>query len=642
MRLKIPFFSFAIAIAGIFFTASVFAVFIPHIVDSEPVRARLLKELHKWTGGDVTLTGPVTVSSFFSVAVEAQDLHIDRPKKLSRITSISAGKIVARLSWMALIKGEVDFDKVKIQNAEIGMKSADTRETLNAMLNVLSAPRRAPFGTLRIDDSILTFHASPEHPGRRVNIESVILSYRSSGSRISVNGDLLCQGQQLGLSLSATTPSQPQNGNSKRTPISLQVKAPLLDARFDGEVDFSRQWNATGSIDAQTPDMAKLSTWLGGVSNSIPPEALSVKASLKVANKEINLQDAEFSLGAQTATGNLNIAFQTPQPGEEAPGIGAAGSETPGASGPEVEGSLAFSSLHLDSFFTNGTRPPQAIRSIASDFSQVDLRISADSLRWQNFETGEAAFTLSARSGVISLEVAELVFLDGSARGQIVADTSVDPIQVQARLSVEELNANSLLAILKQRDWLTGRANADIEAEMVWGGARPFWETAEARVSVAFTDGGQIRLDIPRLADTVTGSALNGWDGIDFTSADFNELRFKLILRNGLLTCDNVELSSADDIVNGTGSIDFPKGSLNWRFSVSPRAPGDDFTRTIRRSSVGFRPGLSIKGAIMHPTFSTARLTDNAPADPPKAIGLEETPHILDVPVVSAAQSNGR
>lgn len=623
-----PFFSFATAIAGVFLAAAVLAVFIPHIVDSKPVRARLIKELRNWTGGEVTLSGPVTVSSFFSVSVEAQDLRIDTPRKLSRITGITAGRIIARMSWMALVTGNVDFDKVKIFDAEIKMNSADVRDTVNALLGNISTSRQTPFGTLMIRNSTLRIQSSPDQPSQKVDIANIVFSSSSSSNRIAANCDLQWQGQPLSVALSATKSPQPPTGNNARTPLSLQLTAPQLNAQFDGEVDLSSTLNATGSVEANTPNMAELISWLGGVTGMIPQEAMSLKASLNVTDRELALRDAAFSLGEQTATGNLNIAYRTPLP--------------------EVEGSLAFNNLHLDSFLTDGARPPQAAHVIASSLSRVDLRISADTLKWQEFETGEAAFTLTLQSGALSLEVADLALLDGAVRGQITADTMADPIRVEARLSAENLSAGDLLEVLKQRDWLTGRANADVEADMEWGGVRPFWETADARVSVAITEGGQIRLDIPRLAETISGAAgisggtLNGWDGVDFTRADFNELRFKLILRNGMLTCDNVELSSANDIVKGAGLIDLPKGSLDWLFSVSPRASGQNFLRTIGRTSVAFQPGFAIKGTVEHPTFSTSRRAKNISADQLKAVRTDEIYLKTDAPVGSTVQSARR
>jgi hypothetical protein len=162
---------------------------------------------------------------------------------------------------------------------------------------------------------------------------------------------------------------------------------------------------------------------------------------------------------------------------------------------------------------------------------------------------------------------------------------------------------------------------------------------------VAITEGGQIRLDIPRLAESISGAAgisggtLNGWDGVDFTRADFNELRFKLILRNGMLTCDNVELSSANDIVKGAGLIDLPKGSLDWLFSVSPLGADKNLLRTFGRSNVAFQPGLAVKGSVKHPTFSISRRAKNVSADQLKAVRTDEIYLKTDAPVVSAAQS---
>lgn len=582
MRFKVPFFGLSLAIGGLFILAGSLVAALPFLIDSRPVRDHLVAELTDWTGGEVTLSGNVAISSLFSISVEATALDIRHTQNLAKIANMSADRIVARLSWSDLAFGNVSFDKIKIYGAAIEMETADLRETAGAVLGMLSGPKGASFATMTMTDSVLALRTSARAPFQRLHIESVIANARRSDGQISASGSLIWRGEQLAVSLRRG--GLPEGGGDARTSLRLQIDGEILHARFDGESSFSGGWSANGTLAVSTPDAARLTDWLGGPPDHAMRDSFGITGALDLGREELNLRDAELSFGGQTASGDLTMDFHDPLP--------------------RLGGSLAFAELNLDGVFANGPRSSQIIRALVASLTSVDLRISADSVRVASIQTGTTAFTLAAQPGKVSIELADLSFLDGAVHGQIQADVSTDPVRTQARLSAENLNAATLLELFNQRDWLTGRADADIEAEMEWNGTRPLLEATTARARVTFAEGGQIRLDIPRTADAVSASAMSGWEGLDFTRADFNELRFKLMLENGQLRCDNLELSSAGDVVNGVGQINLQQQSLNWRFTVVPLSHGEDeVSLQMAPASAPPRSSLSITGALTHPVI---------------------------------------
>ena len=580
------------------------------------MRDRLIAELIDWTGGDVTLSGNVAISSLFSISVEANKLDIRHTKSLAKISNVSADRIVARLSWSDLIFGDLSFDKIKIYGATIEMETADVRETAGAVLGMLSGPRRAPFATMTMKDCILALRAEARKPFERLRIDDVVANARKSDGQISAHGSLIWRGEQLAVSLRRG--GLPEGAGDERTPLWLQLDGEIVHARFDGESAFSGAWNASGSFALNTPDTARLAEWLGVPPDHATRDSFGVTGSLDLGRDELNLRDAELSFGGQTASGDLTMDLHDPLP--------------------RLGGSLAFAELNLNGIFADAPRSSKIIRTLVSSLTSVDLRMSVESVRVAGIQTGSAAFTLAAQPGKVSVELADLDFLDGAVRGQLQADVSSDPIRAQARLSAENLNAATLLELMHQRDWLTGRADADIEAEMEWNGTRTLLEGTTARARVTFAEGGQIRLDIPRIADAVSTTAMSGWEGLDFTRADFNELRFKLMLENGQLRCDNLELSSAGDVVNGVGQINLPQQSLDWRFTVVPLSQGEDeVSLQMAPANAAPRSSLSIKGALMHPVIGRDSYTgaiNNA--------GAAKLPVAFEPPVALEVRGTGR
>jgi hypothetical protein len=260
---------------------------------------------------------------------------------------------------------------------------------------------------------------------------------------------------------------------------------------------------------------------------------------------------------------------------------------------PHLEGSLAF--MELDLKRALGKTPLTTVQNVVN-LIETDLRLSTNTLSWDTFKTGTAAFTLNSKGGHITAEIADLEFLDGAVRGHLRLILTDTLPRMQMRLTAENINAAEFLALLHQGDWLTGQANADIEANLHWG-SQGILKGSTADIKVDFPEGGQIRLDIPRLAKSAA-SVLNGWDGVDYAHAVFQELRFLLTLRNGQLRYRNLELVASDTLVNGSGAVDLFKQTLDLRFNVSPlgeSAPSKQDTSS----------NLSITGGWFHPTIRT-------------------------------------
>ena len=129
MRLKVPFFGYVLAIVGLLLPSVVFVGFLPSLINTEPVKARLLAELRDWTGSDVIVAGPVSVESFFSLTVDLRNVELGGIKGVTSITNVNAARIIARISWSDLLLGNLDFDKVKIFDAVIHAKGGDTTES---------------------------------------------------------------------------------------------------------------------------------------------------------------------------------------------------------------------------------------------------------------------------------------------------------------------------------------------------------------------------------------------------------------------------------------------------------------------------------------------------------------------------------
>ncbi len=555
MRRRARFSVYIAAFIGLILPPVTFVAVLPSIVNTAPVRDRLVAELKEWSGGQVRIAGTVSIDNLFSISVEVQDVEIRKLKTLPQINGIQAGKIVARIPSLDLLFGNVDLDKIKIYDAVVQVEAADIRAAVASLVAMLSGARENPFVTFGVENTVIAVRGGPDKPFQSLEIDSAWVSLDRSAGRIEGRGSARWEDEAVEFSARQQLATA---GAGARRPLELRVESTVLSGTFVGETTLAGAWEAVGSLSARTPDVARLAAWLGFSNTGLIHTGLDVSGELDLKHRRFDLRSAVFDVGGQTASGDLTI--------------------TPGTTVPHIEGSLAFAAIDLDTL--NGALRSGAGGVFLANRADTDLRISADSLIWRNAKTGAAAFTLSSKAGVLSAEIAELVFLDGSVRGHAELRPDGKTVRASARLSAENVDATALLALAGQRDWLTGRANASVEAEVEWDEEARLLDSATARARFAFPEGGQIRLDIPQLANPADTAAITGWDGVDFSSNSFDDLHFEVALDKGQIRFKNVELSNADNTVRGIGRIDLSSRALDMRLTVAP-SPQDTGTAAL-------------------------------------------------------------
>jgi hypothetical protein len=372
--------------------------------------------------------------------------------------------------------------------------------------------------------------------------------------------------------------------------LKFDLTSRLLNASFNGRATPSGVWSASGQASVSTPDAEALSRWLGGRVAAGIAGAVRIAGALDVSEERVHLRSGAVSVGTTEATGEMAVLL------------------TPDA--PRLEGSIAFDRLDLSAFRFFDRTGGSAVRFDQTALARslrnaiIDLRVSARSMVWDRLTTGDAAFTLSGRTGAISAEIAQLDLLGGSILGHIDADLRGDLPRVSARITAESIDSAQAMTVPSQEDWLAGRADADIELSAEWSTAEQFLKSVTMDALVAFPDGGQIRLDIARLGTSAPAQEQDGWDKVDFSWTDFSDLRFNLAMKDDRLHWRNLYLQTAAGNVRGVGDIDLAEQKLDWRLIVRPATGG-----------AAPEAGLSIKGPWGRPVIRRGRHSSSVGQD---------------------------
>jgi AsmA protein len=590
MRLKVPFLRYALAGVAFLLPSIVFAAVLPFLVNAQPVRAKLLRELGAWTGADVKLAGAISVKDFFSLSVEARDLEIRGFRGLPSIESMKAEKIVARIAWFNLLSGRFDFDKIKISGAIFRMRASGLREAGMLAADLLSSRRETPFDAMLLDDSLIALRAGDRKPYRRLEVKNLVARTANAGRRLITSASLAWKGQPFRLTARTIF-------GTGRSPLRMELASGLMAGAFDGEAALG-SGEAEGAFSLVAPDLAKAADWLElGVDPGALGQNASLSGGLAVSPEEITLTSAEIALAGQTAQTALTLKR--------------------GGAMPRLEGVLAFDRLDLTGMFTGEARPaggstvpPTPVERLI----ETDLRISAKTLAWNGREAGAAALVVTSTPERLSVDIAELMFLGGEVRGHVALDSVGRARRAVARLSAEGVDAAEFLGMADQRGWLGGKADVKVEAEAAWDDPSKIDDMLTARARVNFPEGGQIHFDVPKLVRPALSPG-SGWSGVDFANAVFERLRFDVSFGQGQISFANVMLSAPGFNVNGRGEIDLTAKSLDWGLTLLPRNGERESAAADASAETASGSRLSIKGPWAAPIIRSQAASSSLSPD---------------------------
>ena len=99
---------------GLLIIAAAFAVLLPFVVDAEAIRGPLAERLSAWSGGPVSIAGPLQIGSFADLSVEASDVNLKSTAEKGPIRIAGAKSVKAVIRLSSLLRGKLDFRKFVI------------------------------------------------------------------------------------------------------------------------------------------------------------------------------------------------------------------------------------------------------------------------------------------------------------------------------------------------------------------------------------------------------------------------------------------------------------------------------------------------------------------------------------------------
>lgn len=536
--------------------------------------------LAAWTGGEVKLTGPITVQYFPDVAIRS-GFELTNAANLPLVKSIVAKDVRISLDLGALFLGRIRVDAVRVIKPEITLKEAPSLvmgpgQTLEARVtNMLTG---APLRVLRVRGGSINMPAA--WGSESIEKFNARFDLSSRTGAVSSSGSFVLRDEPVSFSLDTGAPAETaERGLS--VSVTLAFNAGPLKAEVTGAASFANGFQLDGDLKADMANARAFFRWAGiPMAQGQGLKGLSASGAAHWNGTTLTFDEGSFALDGNTAVGALAI--------------------TPGRR-PRFDATLDFDRLQLEPYIGAGApeganaAAPRPDQSVLSHFD-TDLRISAAEIIVPGIKLGRGGFTISTREGVVSSEVGELEICGGTVTGRINVDLSQAANKATLAGKLSDVPIEDCLGPLGLQ--LPFGGVGTLKAEFAAEG-RNYDELAQALAGPFKLKArrGALAIDLARFFAGQGAAEGDGWSSDNVTA--FEDLNAECRLGTGHIWCEKFNMKTERGLISGSGDVDLGQQTLDWRLFVANHAAPLETSQLAAKTP----PQISISGALTQPVI---------------------------------------
>jgi uncharacterized protein involved in outer membrane biogenesis len=205
--------------------------------------------------------------------------------------------------------------------------------------------------------------------------------------------------------------------------------------------------------------------------------------------------------------------------------------------------------------------------------------------------------TILARfDGATRVTLKNLALHGGTARGVLTLDMRQPEAILAGSFSMANVDALALTRGVSDFDWLSGRANAEIE--LAGGGrtADAIAETLKGQGKLSIADGAIEGLDLPLIVADVREGEFGKWRREAGRRTPFDRLAATFTVEDGVTTTKDLSLTGPNITVTGEGRTNIPRGRIKYRLKTKITATDGDSVADPQDQQAAFSIPLIVKG----------------------------------------------
>jgi AsmA protein len=547
----------AIAIAAVLAAVIVVLVALSFFIPAASVRDAVAEEIHAVTGLDPVIRGDVSVSLFPSGTVTFHNVVLGDNR--TGAPGVVADELTAHLRYFPLLAGRVEIADVTLVRPTITVTFLPGGQTnWSRLIQSLSRAlqpnpgRTASFSEIGIHGGTVVVHK--QYAGKdvtdRLDDVEFQLAWPSISRSFGANGHFVWHDEPIEASLTLGDFLAALSG--EHSGVKLRLAGAPMKAAFDGAMSAQPTFKIDGTLSVESPSLRDAMRWTDA--SQLPFGGFgrfTLRAHSSIGGGVVSLSNVNVELDGNAAEGVITLSTDRRT----------------------VQGTLAAEALDLTPYVSgihllaanerNWDQLPITLDGLA-DFD-LDLRISAASVKVGNAQLGRTAVATNMRNGKFDVTIGESQAFDGIARGSFGLASANGGAEVTSHLQFVDVDLESCLGQVFGIRRLVGRGNLALNIEGSGSSVLAVTNTLHGTASLTAHSGAIAGINVEQLLRRLERRPLSGNGDFRSGRTPFDQLALSLKIEQGQVSVDDMHLNGPAVRLAVGGQVSVPTRDLDLK-----------------------------------------------------------------------------
>ena len=547
----------AIAVSAVVAAVFVALIALTILIPAATVRDAVAREIHAVTGLDPVLRGDVSVSLFPSGTVRFHNVLLgdDRTGE----PAVVADELTARLRYFPLLAGRVEIADVTLVRPTITVTflpggQSNWSGLIQSLARALepNPGRTASFSEIGIHDGAVVVHRQKAGKDVTERLDGVEfqLAWPSITRSFGANGRFVWHDEPIEASLTLGDFLAALTG--ERSGVKLRLSGAPVKVAFDGATSDQPTFQVAGTLSVESPSLRDALRWTD--TNELPFGGFgrfALRAQSSIGGGMVSLSGVNVELDGNAAEGVITLSTDHRT----------------------VQGTLAADALDLTPYVSgvhllaanerSWDQLPIALEGLA-DFD-LDLRLSAASIKIANAQLGRTAIAANMRNGKLDVTVGESQAFGGIARGSLGVASADGGVAVTSHLQFADVELESCLGQVFGVRKLEGRGNLALDIEGSGASVLAVTSTLNGTASLTAHDGAIAGINVEQLLRRLERRPLSGNGDFRTGRTPFDKFALNLKIEQGEVSVNDVHLDGPAVRLTVGGQVSVPTRDLDLK-----------------------------------------------------------------------------
>jgi AsmA protein len=547
----------AIAVSAVIAAVFLSLVALSFLIPAATVRDAVAKEIRAVTGLDPVLRGDMSVSLFPSGTVTFHNVVLGEDHRGD--PGLVVDELTARLRYFPLLAGRIEIAGVTLVRPTITVSFLpDGQSNWSGLIEALARAlrpdpeRTASFSEIGIQDGTVVIHqavAGKDATDRLDDVEfqlawpSISRSFGASG-RFVWHDEPIEASFTLGDFLAALS--------GEHSGIKVRLAGAPVKAAFDGAMSAQPTLKIDGTLSIETPSLRDALHWtdarrlpFGGFGH------FALRGHSSMSGGAVSLSNVNVELDGNMAEGVITLSTDRRT----------------------VQGTLAADTLDVTPYLSgihflaandrNWDQLPITLNGLSE--SDLDLRISARSVKVASAQLGRTAVAANLRGGKLDVTIGESEAFGGTAKGSIGLASADGGVAVTTRVAFADVDLEACLGQVFGLRRLEGRGNVALNIEGSGSSVLAVTNTLNGTASLNAYNGALAGINVEQLLRRLERRPLSGNGDFRSGRTPFDQFVLTLKIERGQVSVDDMHMAGPAVRLSVGGQVSVPTRDLDLK-----------------------------------------------------------------------------